>query len=530
MIPLLRSLLVGLGLLSSLQAGEAEPPTMGGPQANPAVLAPAIAPSVGWRAGDRIILVGDLLISSNQPELALRLQEALTASRPGLDLIVRGVQGHGVVIRSWQEALANELIRRPAQVVVIGLGVGDALAAKNSKSQPLAVGEWRAALADMVRAARVVGAAVVIATPTVFGDKPADGPFFNELEAYAAAARSLATETKSELCELRQPLLAILAEKNAKGTIESGLLSRVPGQFRVPAMDLIAGRLATSIAAAVANIPWSIAIPNTTFPASGAGGKAEVKVVRTTAAKLAIYVTTDGSDPTEKSPLYVEPIAVTATTHLRALAVAADQSGRRTAEGWCMAATKRKAESGTPETLPGLWVDHYTFKRWRAPIPAVDSFKPDFETWHMGCDLGAISRVPVHRWPNNNFGLRFSGFFVAPYDGTYIFSTNSDDASRLSIGDAVVARNDEKATARWAYGAVELAKGLHPFTLVYGQGPGAAILEVYVALPGQRPHPLPDLLLRRPLVKTIRKSLEPEKDEDEEDPTAAKPGEELEIK
>src|SRR5690606_2354777 len=46
-------------------------------EVDPAVLAPVAASEVPWEPGDRLLIVGDLLIAPGQPELALRLHQAL---------------------------------------------------------------------------------------------------------------------------------------------------------------------------------------------------------------------------------------------------------------------------------------------------------------------------------------------------------------------------------------------------------------------------------------------------------------------
>ena len=133
--------------------------------------------------------------------------------------------------------------------------------------------------------------------------------------------------------------------------------------------------------------------------------------------------------------------------------------------------------------------------------------KADFiSSWPNG-ELSAFSCVPVHRWPNELFGMRWSGYFIAPVDGIYTFATFSDDATRIAMGPISVLRNDDMHPGRWQYGAVELNKGLHQLGMLYGQGPAIYTMEVYVGLSGQRLQPLPDLLLRRALLPPTRKGL-----------------------
>jgi lysophospholipase L1-like esterase len=483
-----------------------DPPAVPTSAAKPdtAAWSAATAAQVPWVQHDRVLIVGDLLTPPGQPELALRLHEALAAARPEAQIVVRGLQNHGISIDRWRQAALDDISRRPPRLLVVMAGVGDILAAQEAKTEPMAVAAWQAALLEIVQAATKAGAACVVATPAILGDKPADGPGAARLDAYAEAARSVAQETKSELCDLRQVLIAALSEKNPKGTRELGALSKAPGQLRNEGLDLVATALARSIALAVPRIPWSIALQGGTFSGTTT---ATVQAQRISADRLEIRYTTNGDTPDATSPLYSKPLTISKWTEWRVLATLKGSSETRQAQVWYMDTRLRAAEKTTPETLPGLWVEHIPLKAWRNPMPPVETLKPDFETWWPNCELDVIWQMPVHRWPDHLFGLRFSGWFIAPVDGVYIFACGSDDAARLLIGDQIVVRNDDLHPVAWQQGAIELVRGYHPFTLLYGQGPGITALEVKVGLPGQRLQRLPDLLLRRPTTKPQRKGL-----------------------
>ena len=780
--------------------------TIPGSQVDPAVLAPLIAANVPWASGDRILIIGDLLVPPNQPELALRIQEALTAGVPGKELVVFSMQNHGLTLEREAAAAREEMIRRPPSVVLILAGVGDVVALLPPPAKPVpqpkpavksatppaplappvklpvpTAEAWRTSLTGLVKAAQAAGAAVVISTPAIVGDKPNDGPGFVELDAYAEVVRAVATETKSVVCDVRTALLARLNERNPKGSRESGVLSKAPGQLKPEAMDLCAGFIAKAIAEAVPRIPWTIDLPGSVFtgttkviphtlrlaadqvtyhvtidgsepsktspillasltlestalvrvlaiakddshrfaqawymatashtadtapvdalpglwidhfvladwgnalpsfadlksnletwwpngelsfldglpaalrPAtlscvrytgyliapmdgtyvlsitsdgaarlflgslpviridregavrtqqaavrltkgyhaltllyaqaastpvlawqmaepgrrlqsvpdlllcrsankpggvaavvdsvSGAGDptapwsirivsrafsgstKADVEVLRIPPERLNIYITTDGSIPTDKSLLYLKPITVGTTTQVRALAISKAGDVKVTADGWFSETRKHAADPVNGETLPGLWTEHCTLKRWVDPVASIDTMKADFiSSWPNG-ELSAFTCVPVHRWPNELFGMRWSGYFLAPVDGIYTFATNSDDATRIAMGPISVLRNDDMHPGRWQYGAVELTKGLHQLGMLYGQGPAIYTMEVYVGLSGQRLQPLPDLLLRRALLPPARKGLSVEPT-DEPEPAVGQP-------
>ena len=494
----LRALLPSL-IAGCLIAADAVPLTITSPQPNAAAVTPLTATGVPWVAGDHVLIVGDLLTAPGQPEIAVRLLPALTP----LGVTVRSLQNHSIPIDQWRAAALTEIAAHRPRVVVFMAGVGDVLAGGATKSIPATPEVWRKALVDVVVAAQTAGAAMVIASPAIIGDKPTGGSGATDLDAYAAAARAVATDTKSKFCDLRSALMAILTERNAKGTRELGVLSKAPGQLKLEGADVVTLAMSQAIAAAVSHIPWSVEIPAGTFTGTTT---VEIRTPRISPERVTITYTTDGSTPTEKSRVYSKPFSISGTTQVQSLAV--DKSGaKHVAEGWYLALTKRVADTPPSESLAGLWVDHFALKAWRNPMPPLDTLKPDFESWWPNCEIEAIANIPVHRYPDLNFGLRFTGYFIAPIDGIYTFATNSDDASRVTLGDNIVVKNDDLHPVSWAYGAIELTKGYHPLTVLYGQGPGVHALEFYVSLAGQRLQRVPDTLLRRPLIKPARKTI-----------------------
>lgn len=497
--------LLGLLCAAVLAAGDepAMPPMPGQP--DPKAAAAIGAPEVAWEAGDRMVYVGDLLAAPSQPGFAPRFQDQLAATRKELDLVVRQLANHGVPTARWREALKAELAVRPAQVVVICVGVGDGLAAVAAKATTIPGREdYKAAVEDMAKTAQAAGAAVVLCTPAVLGDKPAGGAFTAELDGYAEAVRQLAPALGAELCDLRKPQMELLQARNPKATRDLNVVSKAPGQLRSEAMDAATALVAQSVAAAVKRIPWSVRVPGIPFKGTA---QAEIQLRRIAPERVDVRYTIDGSEVTAAAKLYAKPFAVSATTQVRVVATAKEGGAVRMASGWWTEYRSRAAEPPVGDTQPGLWVDHYTLKRWRDPMPNLEAMKADFTTWWPNAELDAVSRIAVHRWPNEWFALRFTGWFMAPYDGVYRFATYSDDATRLWFGDSLVVRNDQLHAARWAHGAVDLNKGLHPITLWYGQGPAQSVLEVHVALPGQRYQRLPDLLLRRTPAPPVRKPL-----------------------
>ena len=83
-----------------------------------------------------------------------------------------------------------------------------------------------------------------------------------------------------------------------------------------------------------------------------------------------------------------------------------------------------------------------------------------------------------------NYGLRFSGFIKVPTEGLYVFSTASDDGSRLSIGKEVIVNNDGLHGVMSNSGLIRLKAGLHPITVTFFEQGGDEKLEVSYEGPG----------------------------------------------
>lgn len=93
--------------------------------------------------------------------------------------------------------------------------------------------------------------------------------------------------------------------------------------------------------------------------------------------------------------------------------------------------------------------------------------------------------------PNNNWGVRFSGFIDIPTDGKYRFWIRSDDGSQLSIDGRALLNNDGVHPAAEKNGTVTLKPGLHELEVVYFQGGGETEFQVQWAPPGEKRGPIP---------------------------------------
>lgn len=144
--------------------------------------------------------------------------------------------------------------------------------------------------------------------------------------------------------------------------------------------------------------------------------------------EVKIYYTTDGSEPTEASSLYKNPIVVNKTT---TVLFAAFKDGILPSVPVTVQLNKLEFEQFTNyenkfDFEPGLEYKYYH-------VHVIDQFAldtlPPLET-------GIISRFTTdERKREYYFGYIFNGFLEIPKDGIYTIDTRSNDGSTLYIDD-----------------------------------------------------------------------------------------------
>jgi mono/diheme cytochrome c family protein len=134
------------------------------------------------------------------------------------------------------------------------------------------------------------------------------------------------------------------------------------------------------------------------------------------------------------------------------------------------------------ETQAGL--SYECFEGSWSKVPNFDSIKPYAAGAVDRFDLKAAKR-------DENYGMRFRGYVEVPQDGTYTFSTFSDDGSVLWLGKTLVVNNDGIHATQSASGSIPLKKGKHAMTVGFIQGGGGAELSVTWEGPGVKNGPIP---------------------------------------
>jgi len=142
--------------------------------------------------------------------------------------------------------------------------------------------------------------------------------------------------------------------------------------------------------------------------------------------------------------------------------------------------------SVTPSTGRGITRYSYYEGNWN-DLPDFSKLKPRASGTGPAFDVGLARR-------NDDYGLRFEGFFTAPRPGNYTFTLSSDDGARLYVDDKRVVDNDGIHATTTKVGTVRLTEGVHAVRVDFFQGGGEAVLEVQVRGPGLAEQPLAELV------------------------------------
>lgn len=131
-----------------------------------------------------------------------------------------------------------------------------------------------------------------------------------------------------------------------------------------------------------------------------------------------------------------------------------------------------------PAVLRGLDYDYYTFTGTWNSLPDFNSLVPVNTGTSSNIDIGVATQ-------GDNFAFKWSGYIQIPKSGSYTFSTNSDDGSRLYINTPYsysatpLVNNDGLHGTAMKSGTIHLNAGSYPITITYYEQGGGQVMEVY---------------------------------------------------
>ncbi|MEZ4702209.1 MAG: PA14 domain-containing protein [Rhodothermales bacterium] len=197
---------------------------------------------------------------------------------------------------------------------------------------------------------------------------------------------------------------------------------------------------------------------------------------------LTIRYTTDGSEPSTQSARYAGPIALRASTTLKAAAFTADGVRSRV-----VSRSIEKVDLMEPvrpaKTHAGLAYAYYE-GAWET-LPDFSPLTPAAAGEVATFSIDGLSQG------KREYALVFEGLIEAPRDGVYTFATTSDDGSKLYIHGREVVDNDGWHGERTREGQVALQAGLHPIRVEYFNRSGGGMLKVEWSGPWVFSEPIP---------------------------------------
>lgn len=135
------------------------------------------------------------------------------------------------------------------------------------------------------------------------------------------------------------------------------------------------------------------------------------------------------------------------------------------------------------QVQPGLVCEVFTGKRFTKLADFADAKPVRTE------NVKEISLAPGAA--EDQFALRFTGFFQAPVAGEYVFHLTSDDGASLAVAGQPLIDVDGLHGPVTRTGRVALKAGLHELTLLYFQAGGDKVLAVEFEGPAFPRQPLP---------------------------------------
>jgi len=198
-----------------------------------------------------------------------------------------------------------------------------------------------------------------------------------------------------------------------------------------------------------------------------------------------VRYTTDRSFPSINSRLVTGPISLTETTVLTARCFRAGK-----AVSGAMAASFSKVRPRSATVVDGLekGIRYSYFEGDWDTLPDFGSLRPAATGVLPHFDFTPRKQV-------EHFGFLYEGYIRIETDGVYTFFTESDDGSRLYVGDTLVVDNDMLHPMTERGGVIALARGVHPIRVEFFEKTGGDGLVVSFKGPGTKKQIIPPVVV-----------------------------------
>jgi isoamyl acetate esterase len=177
------------------------------------------------KKGDRIVFLGDSITQAGvgpKGYVAL-IKKQLADKHPDLGIEVIGAGISGNRVPDLQKRLDKDVIAKKPTLVVIYIGINDVWHSEMNPPRGTPKDAYEAGLKEIIGKIKDAGAAVVLCTPTVIGEKKSN-KLDAQLDEYAEVSRKVARDAGVGLCDLRKAFREHLDRANADDK-EKGVLT-----------------------------------------------------------------------------------------------------------------------------------------------------------------------------------------------------------------------------------------------------------------------------------------------------------------
>ena len=180
--------------------------------------------------GEKILFLGDSITAAGDSAggYVSLVRSDLGEQYPDLNLQVIGAGIGGNKVPDLEARLDRDVLSRKPNTVVIYIGINDVWHSLQNQGTPKDV--FEKGLRTLVTRLRGAGVRTILCTPTVIGERPlGSNPLDELLESYSAITRTVATDMKTGLLDLRKACGEHLTDHHAltKGTFtdDKGVLT-----------------------------------------------------------------------------------------------------------------------------------------------------------------------------------------------------------------------------------------------------------------------------------------------------------------
>jgi lysophospholipase L1-like esterase len=182
---------------------------------------------ISVKKGDRIIFLGDSITQAGaDPKGYVSLVgQAFEKNKKDLGVVVIGAGISGNKVPDLENRLDRDVLAQKPTKVVIYIGINDVWHGQDDPSRGTLPERFEAGLAGLVDRIRKSGAEVILATPSVIGEKfDGSNKLDPKLDQYSDITRKIAKEKNTGLCDLRKAFLSQLKKSNPENK-EAGILT-----------------------------------------------------------------------------------------------------------------------------------------------------------------------------------------------------------------------------------------------------------------------------------------------------------------